>query len=409
VILLLGAAASIAMAFDSPDEARRLLAQPPPVADTTPSRQVRVEVFEGAGPLDLRLKGPWQVEGSDTPDRIPDGSVLHVRREGERVGISWPSGSGRFAEAAIGGGDRFCIGTKCFRGEVHVVPCGSGLAVVDHLGLEEYLLGVLPGEIGRKLDPRFFEAAKAQAVVARTYTLRSLGQYSGKAWDLRNDTRDQVYDGASGEDTLCSRAVRETSGRILVDTGGHPIDAYYHSGSGGHTACIRDVWPQKPVQPYLCGVADTAPDGRAWGGAAPTGSWTESWTVAELNQAVRRDLSEALGKTVDPGEVRSLRLEGRDSSGRAAKLVVEAKNGTFEVAGDRIRWALRRHGEGRPILRSTRFELRREDGRYVAEGTGNGHGIGLSQNGAMGRSWAGQSCAQILSAYYPGTFLRNLP
>jgi stage II sporulation protein D len=250
---------------------------------------------------------------------------------------------------------------------------------------------------------------KAQAVVARTYTLRSLGQYSGKAWDLRDDTRDQVYDGASGEDTFCTRAVRETTGRILVDSAGRPIDAYYHSGSGGHTADIRDVWPQKPVQPYLRGVTDTAPDGRAWGGAAPTGSWTETWPVAELNRAVRRDLSEALGRTVDPGEVRSLRLEGRDSSGRAAALVVVAKNGTFEVTGDRIRWALRRPAKGRPILRSTRFELKREDGRYVAEGTGNGHGVGLSQNGAMGRAWAAQSCAQILSAYYPGTFLRSLP
>jgi stage II sporulation protein D len=131
--------------------------------------------------------------------------------------------------------------------------------------------------------------------------------------------------------------------------------------------------------------------------------------VAELHRAVQRDLSEALGKTVDPGEVLSLRLEGRDTSGRARKLVVEAKNGTYEVVGDRIRWALHRSGKGRPILRSTRFELKLENGRYVAEGTGNGHGLGLSQNGAMGRSWAGQSFAQILSSYYPGTFLRTLP
>jgi len=99
---------------------------------------------------------------------------------------------------------------------------------------------------------------------------------------------------------------------------------------------------------------------------------------------------------VDPGEVVSLRLEGRDSSGRARKLVVTARNGTFEVEADRIRWALRRTAKGNPILRSTRFELRTEGTRYIAEGTGNGHGVGLSQNGAMGRSYAGQNCRQIL-------------
>jgi len=322
------------------------------------------------------------------------------------------SGRGQSVEAAsvdLSVGDRFCLGSRCFRGNARLVPSGTGVAVVDVVDLEDYLLGVVPGEIGRKLDPRFLEAAKAQAVVARTYSLRALGQYGNKPWDLRDDVRDQVYDGAQGEDSLCSGAVRATAGQILVDSLGRPVDAYYHSGSGGHTADIAEVWPSKTIQPYLRGVPDTAPDGRAWGGAAPTGAWTETWTARELHACVRQNLSEAMCRKVDPGEVVSLRLEGRDSSGRCRKLVVVARNGTFEVEADRIRWALRRTAKGNPILRSTRFELRTEGTRYIAEGTGNGHGVGLSQNGAMGRSYAGQNCRQILLSYYPGTTLRNIP
>ncbi len=400
MIQLLWTLATLVVAYDPVAEATRLSANPPAAAIAQP---VRVQVFEGNAPIDLRLKGAWRGVGKIWSESV------RVQRAGGLVRISNASVTAESAAVALSGGDRFCIGSACFRGNARIVACGAGLAVVNELGLEDYLLGVVPGEIGRKLEPRFADAIKAQAVVARTYTLRALGQYAGKAWDLRNDTRDQVYDGASGEDTLCTRAVRATMGQILTDSLGRPVDAYYHSMSGGHTADICEVWPQKAIQPYLRGISDTAPDGRAWGCAAPVASWKESWPQADLLRAVQRDLSEALGKSVDPGEVLSLRLEGRDSSGRARKLVVEAKNGTFEVMGDRIRWVLHRSGKGRPILRSTRFELTLENGRYIAEGTGNGHGIGMSQNGAMGRSWAGQSYSQILSSYYPGTFLRTHP
>ena len=83
---------------------------------------------------------------------------------------------------------------------------------------------------------------------------------------------------------------------------------------------------------------------------------------------------------------------------------MRGKKGVCEVAGDRIRWALKRPG-AKGILRSTRFLLETSAGRYVARGTGNGHGVGLSQTGALGRARAGQTCETILTSYYPGTVL----
>jgi len=408
-------AASAVWSFDPGSEARRLLDgdAPMPVAiDATAvvpalstAKPVRVVLQEGVQALEIELRGAWNAMDG----RILTGKVS-VRSEANGVAVSCGEANlpASPSVALSSGQGTFCIGAKCYRGNLRFEKLGAGFAVVNHVALEDYLLGVVPGEIGRRLDPRFAEAARAQAVVARTYTLRSLGQYSGKPWDLRDDVRDQVYDGLKGEDTLCSRAVRSTRGQILVDDRGKPVDAYYHSTSGGHTADIAEVWPHKSAQPYLRGVVDTAPDGRSWGGAVPVAAWTERWPVQLLHDSVRRDLTEALGRRVDPGKVRSLRLEGRDSSGRARKLVVVAENGVFEVPGDRIRWALRRPAKGRPILRSSRFELEVVNGEYLAEGTGYGHGVGMSQNGAMGRSHAGQTYKQILSAYYPGTVLKAL-
>lgn len=408
-------AASAVWSFDPGSEAARLLdgdAPAPLAIDATAvvravstARSVRIVLQDGVQALEFELRGPW----SAIDGRILTGKAS-VRSEGDRMvvscgGANLPAGSSVALSSDQG---TFCIGAKCYRGTLRFEKLASGVAVVNHVALEDYLLGVVPGEIGRRLDPRFAEAARAQAVVARTYTLRSLGQYPGKPWDLRDDVRDQVYDGLKGEDTLCSRAVRSTRGQILVDSRGKPVDAYYHSTSGGHTADIAEVWPHKSAQPYLRGVVDTAPDGRAWGGAVPVAAWTERWPVQLLHDSVRRDLTEALGRRVDPGKVRSLRLEGRDTSGRARKLVVVSENGVFEVPGDRIRWALRRPAKGRPILRSSRFELEVVNGEYLAEGTGYGHGVGMSQNGAMGRAHAGQNYKQILSAYYPGTVLKAL-
>jgi stage II sporulation protein D len=380
-------------------------AAPRPSAPFATGRLIRVALDEGKAAVTCDLRGAWfspsgqKLTGKATARLDPQGVVV------ETMTAKVDLGSGGVLRSDAG---TFCFGPKCFRGQVRFERLGNGIALVNQLSLEDYLIGVVPGEIGRRLDPRFAEAIRAQAIVARTYTLRSLGQYTGKPWDVRDDVRDQVYDGLKGEDPLCTGGVRSTTGQILTDASGRPIDAYYHSTSGGHTADIRDVWPGKAPQPYLSGVYDTAPDGRSWGGAALVSEWAERWPVDQLHEAVRRDLSEALGRKVDPGPVKALRLEGRDPSGRARKLVVEAENGIFEVPSDRIRWALRRTAKGRPILRSTRFELEVVNGEYLAEGTGYGHGVGMSQNGAMGRAFAGQTYNQILSAYYPGTVLRTI-
>lgn len=141
---------------------------------------------------------------------------------------------------------------KRYRGRlaVHLNDRGR-LNLVNELPLEDYLRGVVPRELGPGAYPEL-EALKAQAVAARSYTLRNLGGFADEGYDLCGTPRCQVYGGMDDEHPLSDRAVRETAGEILVD-GGQPIDALYSATCGGHTENVEVVFPLKRGR-YLRGV-----------------------------------------------------------------------------------------------------------------------------------------------------------
>ncbi|TPW18440.1 MAG: stage II sporulation protein D, partial [Elusimicrobia bacterium] len=116
-------------------------------------------------------------------------------------------------------------------------PDGT-LTVVDELGLEEYLFGVLPHEMSPDWS---LEALKAQAVVSRTYALGRLGRGADEAFDLTDDAYTQVYTGVTTESDHVRKAVRSTAGRVLTYKG-KPLPGYFHSTCGGHTAGSAEVW-----------------------------------------------------------------------------------------------------------------------------------------------------------------------
>ncbi|HEX5725134.1 MAG TPA: SpoIID/LytB domain-containing protein, partial [Longimicrobiaceae bacterium] len=285
---------------------------------------------------------------------------------------------------------------------------GGGLTLVNRLDMESYLLGVVPREIGR-VGPELLQASKAQAVAARTYAVRYLGRRAQQGFDVYATVDDQVYGGVAAEHEPVSQAVRETAGEILTYRG-EPVLAYYHSTCAGQTAAIEEVWNDAPM-PYLVSVRDVDPaTGEAYDRASSRFTWTERWTHAQLVGILNRTLADSLrGRRI--GEVREMRVLERTPSGRVRVLRLETDAGTFSLGRDRVRWILTPVRGG--ILNSSKFDVRlvREGGRVteiVAEGGGWGHGIGMCQVGAMGRARAGQDYRTILSAYYPGTEIRDL-
>ncbi|HLF55596.1 MAG TPA: SpoIID/LytB domain-containing protein, partial [Thermoanaerobaculia bacterium] len=115
----------------------------------------------------------------------------------------------------------------------------------------QYLRGVVPRELGPGQYPEL-EALKAQAVAARSYTVRNLGGFSGEGYDLCAKPQCQVYGGMDDEHALSDRAVAETAGEI-VTYGGEPVDALYTATCGGHTEDVEVVFPLRTA-PYLRGV-----------------------------------------------------------------------------------------------------------------------------------------------------------
>ena len=146
---------------------------------------------------------------------------------------------------------RLQIEDRSYRGVVEVYGNSRNtLTIVNELPMEDYLLGVVPNE----LSPATFgqlEALKAQAVAARTYAVRNMGQSRQEGYDICNTDACQVYMGAGTEDPLATQAVRETRGMIATYNG-QPINALYSSTCGGRTESSENIFQEKT--PYLVSV-----------------------------------------------------------------------------------------------------------------------------------------------------------
>ena len=157
------------------------------------------------------------------------------------------------------------------------------LNVINELNLEDYLRGVVPAEMGPKVFDEL-EGLKAQAVAARTYAVRNLGQFRGEGYDICPGPACQAYLGFSGEDKLSNQAVRDTAG-LVITYDGKPIDALFTSTCGGETSDVGTMFPGRN-EPYLkrarCVELETIP----LAGRADSGILNEHQLNARLFAAV---------------------------------------------------------------------------------------------------------------------------
>lgn len=140
------------------------------------------------------------------------------------------------------------VNGKAYRGRIEVFVNERGsLTVVNTVKIEDYLMGVVPNELGFPA----IEAQKAQAIAARTYAIKNIGQFGKQGFDLLPTIRSQVYEGFSSENAMASRAVMETRGIVAMHNG-KPIMAYYTSTCGGRTENVENIFDSN--EPYLRGV-----------------------------------------------------------------------------------------------------------------------------------------------------------
>jgi stage II sporulation protein D len=387
---------------------------PPGPAPGEPS--VQIGLIVGAASVALGGEGALTVtqpDGARVLD-IPAGEVWRATAVTGGIALATGAGvgAGTVAEARVVPSDSTApvrVNGRLYRGTFALLRDRTGLTVVNQVGLEPYLLGVISGEMGRR-DPSDQEALRAQAVVSRTYAVRNLGRWRPDGFDLQPTVADQVYGGIGAETPEAREAVEATAGQILT-WGGQPIDAFFFSTCGGRTADGTEVF-RGADRPYLRSVPDVDGNGVAYCSISPRFRWREEWTGEALLAVLRRSLPAVLAvPAARVDAVREVRIVSRTRSGRVGQLAISLGDGDVQVDGPLVRQVLRTVAGD--ILRSNAFDLsatrsRRRITRLVAEGAGNGHGVGFCQWGAVGRARAGEDYRRILAAYYPGTELQRL-
>ena len=253
--------------------------------------------------------------------------------------------------------------------------------LINRVALENYVLGVLRGELPLARVPK--EAAAAQAIAARSYLLHYL-QQGAEEFEVDDTTRFQVYAGLryAPDDDALRRGVNETA-RTYLEYDGRPLKAYYHSTCGGRTTDVRTGLNRKDPWPTAGVVCEGCRKTRYY-------RWTARVEAARVLEAAGAN-----------APLKSVSIVETGAGGRAR---------VIEVNGQRMSASEFRMRLGPSRLRSTLIlGIRRVDGYLVFEGGGWGHGVGLCQLGAIGYARRGWSARRIVGYYYPGASLVRTP
>lgn len=244
------------------------------------------------------------------------------------------------------------------------------LTLVNQLDLDLYLAGVVEAEAGPRAELEFY---KAQALLCRTYAFRQMDRHRSEGFSLCDGTHCQAYKGKATLNPEIVAAVMETSGQIVADYNYRLITAAYHSNSGGQTTRARDVWLSDTE--YLQSVVDPHSLHQ------PHAKWSDTIAFADWKQYLHDNGMKAVGKI--PDEIIYIEQMKRKKY--------------FILDGDSLRLTKIREDWN---FSSAFFDMFPEGDSVLVWGKGYGHGIGMSQEGAMKMAREGFTYQDILQFYY---------
>ncbi|MDQ6767028.1 MAG: SpoIID/LytB domain-containing protein [Candidatus Eremiobacteraeota bacterium] len=279
-----------------------------------------------------------------------------------------------------------------YPGTMFVQVRDGSLFAIDQLDVETYVASVMSAEI----SPGWaVESLRAQAIAVRTYAARSRLSQRTRDYDLNDDTSSQVYRGIGELPQSLVSAAQDTAKQIVM-AGGVPASVFYSSACGGHTASSEELTGQ-PAPPYLLGVSDLDPTGRAYCLGSPYFRWKNSVTASSM------------GRIVDvPGErLDSITIAERWPDGRVKTVIAAASSMTVTLGGREF-YSRALNTLGYKVIPSALFDISREGPDFAFVGHGVGHGVGMCQWGARGRAEAGVKAADILQSYFPGTTIARI-
>lgn len=268
---------------------------------------------------------------------------------------------------------------------------------IEELGLDEYLYGVVSSEMPASFEK---EALKAQAVVARTYTLYKITNGVKKHGDANIcDSSACCQAWISKENRLAKwkeenrteywnkivNAVNETKGKMITYEG-KPINAFFHSNSGGYTEAPLNVWGGSGY-PYLKSVETAGED-----------AYSQYFSKATFT---KKDFQEKIKKVhsnfkIDFSKEDCIKIKECTEGNRVKTVQI----GNLELSGVEVRTLLG--------LRSANFKVTIEKDNIIFEVTGYGHGVGMSQTGADAMAKEGKNAEEIIKHFYTNIEIKDI-
>ncbi|MCX5677745.1 MAG: SpoIID/LytB domain-containing protein [Candidatus Omnitrophica bacterium] len=349
---------------------------------------VRVSIMDDKDSVYLSVKDAYKIYAINSDRVLMSGPRLATNisatKDGLMVGAKELKMGGISVKAE--GKTRIYVGGRLFRGDVDIIRKENNkLMLINHIGLEDYLYGVLYHEVSHRWP---MEALKSQAIAARTFALYQARQNKMQPYDLRSDIYSQVYGGSTSERWSTTMAVNVTKGKILVYNG-DILPAYYHATCAGSTEDAANLWKVDipPLKGVICNFCVRSPHYK----------WTKEVPLWSLENKLREN-----SYKID--KIASVNILSRNESGRVDKMEIKDSAGvSILLTGKDFRQIM-----GPNELRSTKFEASIKYGSLMIEGRGWGHGVGMCQWGAFSMASQGKKAEDILKFYYPGAEIATI-
>jgi len=262
-------------------------------------------------------------------------------------------------------------------GDLEVRIFADNLQLINILDLEQYLMGVVEAEAGPNAPLGFY---KVQSIICRTYTVKYFNKHISEGYNLCDHVHCQAYKGRHKWNEDVEIAAEVTNGLVLTSQDSVPINSVFHSNSGGETQGSENIWLKS--EPYLKPVLDPFSTGM------PNTRWEKSIPVLEWIQYLQKEGFDLTN--IDEWGILNARQVHRQKY-----YVVE--NDSVEFRKIREDWK----------LKSAFFDIHQAGEHVVLKGKGYGHGVGLSQEGAVNMARKGYHYTEILNFYYHNIRIMN--
>ena len=266
---------------------------------------------------------------------------------------------------------------------------------VEQVNIDDYLCNVVSAEMPADYE---IEALKAQAVVARTYTIYKINNKKHENADICDDstccqawvdkeTRFSRWEESKRESNWekIQKCIQETQGQIITYQN-QPINAFFHANSGGKTELPVNVWGGTGL-PYLQVVETAGEEGY---------KQYESKVELTQDELIEKLKTKYSDISIDFSNQEDLKILEYTDSGR----VKTVKFGNHEISGVETRTLLG--------LKSTNFEISKENDKIKFTVKGYGHGVGMSQTGADAMAKQGKNYKEIINHFYSGVEIKEV-